>query len=44
MPNPDIAYVAGFGIGVVVTLLVILRVPKFRTFVLKLPILKSARK
>ena len=41
---PDIALIWGFGIGVVVTLLVVLRVPKFRMFLLRLPILKSLRK
>ena len=44
MPNPDIAYLWGFGVGVVLTHLVILRAPRYRRFVLKLPILKSARK
>ena len=44
MPNPEVAYLWGFRIGVVLTLLVVLRVPKFRMFLLRLPILKSTRK
>ena len=44
MPDPNVAYLWGFGIGVVVTLLVLLRVPSFRSFILRLPILKNARK
>jgi len=44
MPNPDVAYLWGFGIGVVVSHLVVLRVPKYRMFLLRLPILKSLRK
>jgi len=41
---PDIALLWGFGIGVVLTNLVVLRVPKYRMFLLRLPILKSVRK
>jgi len=41
---PDQAFIYGAVIGVVVSHLVILRVPKYRAFLLRLPILKSSRK
>ena len=41
---PDVAFIYGFGIATVVTLLVVLRYPAFRTKLLNLPIRKDARR
>ena len=41
---PDQAFIYGFGIGIVLTLLVVLRWPAFRAKLLNLPIRKDARK